>query len=70
MSEKNLSQKICGICNSIEYETKIHAIEIENIPNFKLLKLQNDEQNYLHHETNASMNETILDTIKEGKPNT
>lgn len=42
MSQNNLIQKICGICNCLEYATKMHITPMDRIPNFNSLIPEDD----------------------------
>lgn len=69
MSKEKLSQKICSVCNCIEYVTKLHNVKIEDIPNFESLKLKNKIVSTVIDQSDPSINEVILNTIKKGKIN-
>lgn len=60
MSQKSLMQQVCGICNGIDYASKSHIVAIENIPKFKLLKLQKQNES-------ATTTNVILSTFHQGK---
>lgn len=66
MSAGSLSQKICAVCNGIEYESKLQRTTIQNIPNFELLTLQNfnkenhSEQQIIHSTLNQRMYYNVI----------
>lgn len=66
MSQKSIAQQICSICNCKEYASKILSVEIQNIPNFELLKLENQDEIMTNANDNESTNNIISGSIKGG----
>lgn len=63
MSQKSITQQVCGICNGKEYASKIQIVSLEKILNFELLKLRNQ---YNMTIDDQSTNNVIRTTIHGG----
>lgn len=72
MAHINIEQNICCICNCLDFSSNMHITSLEKIPNFELLKLQENIQTdncETDNEINLdlSMECKINETLQNGK---